>query len=366
MLYLCGADLESQNSFATSDLNEIKSVAGQGDVNFVIQTGGAKSWKTSGISASYNQRFHLNNKTLVQDDSKVYSSYKSMGEASTLQDFIEWGINTYPAEKYGLILWNHGGAMRGVCYDEKKNDDNLLADEVVSGVSGALNKVGMSGQKLEWIGYDACLMQVQDVATLNADYFNYMIASEESEAGEGWDYDTWLDDLYAGKSTETVLKAIVDGFIADNGGVNSSNNDQTLSYLDLSKMPAYISAWNAMAEQLLNKVTSSNKSSFNTLVKSAKHYAESDYTYFGTFDAKDFVNKLASNSTFKPNSSYTDAVLSAFDQLVAYSVKGKGAGNSYGLAMFWSVNSQCAKSTYYTASMTKLTSWRTLVNTMGY
>ena len=366
LLYLCGADLESDNSFATSDLNEIKSVAGQPeDVNFVIQTGGAKTWHTSGISNSYNQRFHIKNKALVSDNSQVYSTYKSMGESQTLQDFLEWGISTYPAEKYGLIFWNHGGAMQGVCYDEKKNDDNLLTDEVITGVKNALKNQGMEGEKLEFVGYDACLMQVQDIASMNADYFNYMIASEESEAGEGWDYDTWLDDLYAAKSTETVLKAVVDGFIADNGGTNSSQNDQTLSYLDLSKMPAYINAWNALAVQLNSKVTSSNKSQFNTLVKSAKHYAESYYTYYGTFDAKDFINKLAANSTFKPDASYTNAVLDAFDDLVAYSSKGKGAGNSYGLCMFWSCSSNCEKSVYYTASMTKLTDWRTLVINKG-
>ena len=367
LLYMCGADLESQNGLATSDLNEIKSVSGQDDeVNFVIQTGGASSWQTSGISASYNQRFHVENKKLVSDNSKVYSSYKSMGLSSTLQDFIEWGINTYPAEKVGLIFWNHGGAMRGVCYDEKKSDDCLLTNEVTTAVSGALSKLGMTGEKLEFVGYDACLMQVQDIASVNSDYFNYMIASEESEAGEGWDYDTWVDDLFAKKSTETILKAIVDGFIADNGGVSSTRNDQTLSYLDLSKMPAYITAWNNMAKQLANKITSSNKSSFNTLVKKAKYYADSDYTYYGIFDAKDFVNKLSSNSTFNPGSDYTNAVLTAFSDLVAYSSCGKGAGNSYGLCLFWAVSSNCAKGTYYTANMTKLTDWRTLVTTYGY
>lgn len=131
-------------------------------------------------------------------------------------------------------------------------------------------------------------------------------------------------------------------------------------------MSAYITAWDNMATQLATKLTSSNKSSFNTLVKSVKYYADSDYTYYGIFDAKDFVNKLADNSTFNPGSTYTNAVLTAHSNLVAYSLCGKGAGNSYDLCMFWACASSCSKSTYYKASMTKFTAWRSLVVTFGY
>ena len=369
LIYMCGSNLESDyassnEGLATGDIQEILSVSGQpDDVNIVIETGGANSWSSKyGISSSKLERWHVENRSLVKDASLTYAS---MGLTSTLQSFIEYGLNNYPADRTGIIFWNHGGAMRGVCYDEKKDDDCLLTTEVSSAVSGALNNCGMSGQKLEWIGYDACLMQVQDIASINSDYFNYMIASEESESGYGWDYDTWVDDLYAKKSTSTILQACVDGFIKSNGGTSSSNNDQTLSFLNLSYMSAYITAWNNMATQLGTKLTSSNKSSFNTLVKSCKYYADSDYTYYGIFDAKDFINKLSNNSTFNPGSSYTNAVLTAFNNLVEYASCGKGAGNSNGLCLFWSVSSNCQKGTYYTASMTKLTAWRTLVTTYG-
>lgn len=365
MIYMCGADLESENGLASGDIYEILKVNNQpDDVNIIIETGGANSWSSSygyGISSTKLERWHVENRSLVKDDSL---SYASMGLTSTFQSFLEWGITNYPADRMGVIMWNHGGGMKGVCYDEKKSDDNLLTDEVVSAVSGAYTNTGTT--KLEWIGYDACLMQVQDIASMNSDYFNYMIASEESEAGYGWDYDTWVDDAYSKKTTPVIMKAIVDGFITDNGGTSSSSNDQTLSYLDLSYMDAYVTAWNNMSTQLGTKITTSNKSSFNTLVKSAKHYADDDYTYFGTFDAKDFVNKLSSNSTFNPGSSYTSAVLSAHKNLVAYSSCGRGAGNSYGLCIYWACHSDCEKSYYYTASMTKFTAWRSLVVNFGY
>ena len=255
--------------------------------------------------------------------------------------------------------------MRGVCYDEQFNDDCLLNSEVNAALAGAFNSTNQNG-KLEFIGYDACLMQVQDVAEFNSNYFNYMIGSEESEAGYGWDYDTWVDDLYAKKPTTTILKAVVDGFIADNGGVSNTRNNQTLSYLNLANMPAYENAWENMASALSNKVTSSNKSSFKNLVNGVKHYGDSDYTYFGVFDAKDFINKLAANSTFNPGSTYTNAVLSAHANLVEYSSCNKGAGNSYGLTMFYAISSNCYKGTYYTAAQTNFNNWRSFNNSFGY
>ena len=369
LIYICGADLESENQLATGDIQEMLKISGQpDDVNVVIETGGAKSWaSTYGISSTYLERYHIENKSLVRDDQLTYAS---MGLSSTLQKFIEYGLTNYPADRVGLVLWNHGGGMRGVCYDEKKNDDVLKNSEVKSAVSGALGNCGMSGQKLEWVGYDACLMQVQDIAETNSQYFNYMIASEESEAGYGWDYDTWFDDLYAKKSTTTILKAIVDGFIADNGGASSSKGDQTLSYLDLSYAAAYKTAWENMASQLNSKVTTSNKSSFNSAITAnVKHYADSDYDYFCTFDAWDFVDKLASNSafsSFRIDSSYTTAVKNAHANLVAYNLAQKGAGVSKGLCMYWPNSTQYSDvSTYYTTSETNFTTWRSFCVNKG-
>ena len=366
---MCGADLESKNHLATGDIQEILKISGQpDDVNIVLETGGANSWATTyGISSTKLERWHVANRSLVKDDSL---SYASMGLTSTLQSFIEYGLKNYPAERTGLVFWNHGGGMRGVCYDEKKNDDVLKNSEIRSAVSGALSNCGMSGQKLEWVGYDACLMAVQDIAITNAEYFNYMIASEESEAGYGWDYDTWVDDLYSKKTTTTILKAIVDGFISDNGGASSSSGDQTLSYMNLTYAAAYKTAWENLATQLNNKVTTTNKSSFNSaIVNNVKHYADSDYDYFCTFDAWDFVDKLANNSAFsnfRVDSSYTTAVKNAHANLVAYNLAQKGAGVSKGLCMYWPNSSQYSDvSTYYTTSETTLTTWRSFCVNKG-
>ncbi len=368
MLYICGADLESENSLASGDIAEILKVSGQpDDVNIIIQTGGAN--KNSGyFSTSKMNRYHVEGKSMVSDGQ---INKANMGLSSTFQNFLEWGLTEYPAQKTGVVFWNHGGGMFGCCYDELYNDDSLSNKECKTAFTNAFKTVGRT-DKLEFVGYDCCLMQVQDIADFNSDYFNYMIASEESEAGYGWDYDNWVDDLYAKKSTTVILKAIVDSFIADNGGVSSSSNDQTLSYLDLNMSDAYFSAFESFASGLKSKFSSSSvsKSTFASwVISNIKHYADDDYDYFCLFDAKDFISTIASNSTYNPGSSYTNAVLSAFNNFVLYSSCGRGAGDSYGLCLcFAAVNNQYATSfsNVYTTSNTNYTTWRSFASTYGY
>lgn len=377
LIYLCGSDLESNGQtsassaagYASGDITEILKVSGQpDDVNVVIETGGAKCWKTThGINKSYLERYHVENKSLVRDSQETKAN---MGLTSTLQSFITWGVETYPADRVSLILWNHGGAMRGVCYDENYSSDSLTNSEVKTAVANTFTSLGRStSDKFEWIGYDACLMQVQDIAEFNSQYFNYMVASEESEAGAGWDYDNWIDDAYAKKTTPNILKAICDSFLAEQG----SSSDQTLSYLDLSYMSAYKSAWETMSSTINSMISSYGKSKFQTLMKTCQYYGtDSDsegYSYFGILDAKDVVNKIRATSAFSGASTQTSAVLTAFNNLVAYSKAGTQAGNSYGLCCFFPMKDgsgyTCNTSSVYTSSQTNFTNWRSIVNSYG-
>ena len=381
LIYLCGSDLESNGQtssssaagYASGDITEILNTNGQpDDVNVVIETGGAKCWKTThGINKSYLERYHVANKSLVRDSQETKAN---MGQSSTLQSFLTWGVQNYPADRISLILWNHGGAMRGVCYDENYSSDSLTNSEVKTAVANTFTSLGRStSDKFEWIGYDACLMQVQDIAEFNSQYFNYMIASEESEAGAGWDYDNWVDDAYAKKDTPAILKAICDSFISDNGGVNSNYNDQTLSYLDLSYMSAYKTAWESMASALNSLISSYGVSNFRTLMKTCKCYGTDEdsagYSYFGILDAKDVMNKIKAKSDFSGASTQINNALAAFGNVVAYSTCGKGAGNSYGMCCFFPMTDgsgyTCQTSKYYKASETNFSNWLSIVTSYG-
>ena len=367
LMHICGADLESASGLATSDLKEILSVADQPEnVNIVIQTGGASSWQsTYGITASKLCRFEVRNKKLTQKESLTYAS---MGLSSTLQSFIEYGMKNYSAAHMGFIFWNHGGAVNGACYDERKNDDSLIASETDAAFKNAFKNVGFNG-KLDWVGYDCCIMSYADLAAIHADYFNYMVASQELEAGEGWDYDKWIPTLYedTGVETKTLLAKICDTFVSDNGG-NSSSNDQTLAVLDLTKMGTFTTEF----EKIAAKITSSNYSlvgtSFNNSLRFAKGSSYGSRYDYGLSDMKDFLTKLTSaGTTFD-----TAACITALADVTvhcAYSKNYYTSTKPCGVNVFFAPSTKLSgmqiMKKNYTASDTKFTSYQQVVTSNG-
>lgn len=389
MIYMCGSDLESENGLASEDIKEILKVANQpSDVNIILETGGSTKWSNRKISATALCRFHVENKQLVSDGNLENDS---MGKQSTFSSFLTWGLTTYPARKTGVIFWNHGGAMDGVCSDENY-DDTLLNSETGAAFRTVFNQQNIT-DKLEFVGYDACLMAVQDVAEFNSKYFNYMVSSEESESGYGWAYDKWLDNLYNGDDTVTILGEICDTFVQSYTDIYGSqyDNDQTLSVLDLSKMDAYRTAFEAFASAIRSKVQS-NTNSFKNLIKTAKCYAdtytdyngyytytheygypsswfetisEGGYTYyylagyhlFATFDVYDVLIKIGNNSGYSSYSTQIDNAKNALGELVIHNTIGDEAGESYGLALYCPIEYFHS----YSSSETNFTVWRGLV-----
>ena len=371
LLYLCGSNLESDNATttqggaATRDITEILSVSCPSNVNFVIQTGGSTKWSTKyNISATKIGRYHVNNKSLATD---AQLDQANMGDYATFRDFLDWGMTTYPAKKYGVIMWDHGGAMEGCCQDDNYDGDTLLNSEVVNAVYDARLLAGVS-EKLEFIAYDICLMQVQDIADFNSYNFNYMIASQESEGGTGYDYDQWLPTLYnnaASVNTVTLLTKIADTFITEQG----TSSDQTQSVLDLSKMPTYRQAFEALATKLRTVITSDLAwSTFASLVDQchkygAYNYQGTDYYLFDVFDISEFITKMQASSTYSSCSSELSALRTAFNNLVVYERHGSGT-SAGGLSMFCPISGY-ATHYYYDAYETNFTNWRLLCEQYG-
>ena len=385
MMYVCGADLESENGLASGDIDEILKVKNQPeDINIILQTGGAKSWTNSNISASNLGRFHIENRQLVKD---ATVSKASMGKQSTLTSFLNWGFENYPADKMGIIFWNHGGGITGVCFDENYDNDSLSSSETSAAFANTFDANGIEG-KLEFVGYDACLMQLQDVATFNSEYFNYMVTSQEAESGYGWDYDTWVDNLYAYDSTLNILKAICDGFISstDSAYGGHAYNDQTQSVLDLSKIYDYYEAFENVASAISSKAKS-NSNNFKNLLATAKDYGDmyisaTEYNswinsgapsswfsyygqgyyimegawFYGELDAYDVLTKLANSSDYSSYASLINTAKSALTQVVVYNKIGGAAGESHGLSLNALMSYYCS----YPSTETHFNNWRNI------
>ncbi|MCR5099355.1 MAG: hypothetical protein K6B14_10490 [Lachnospiraceae bacterium] len=252
MVYMNGSDLETQSGEATGDIAEmLKSGVGK-NVNVVIQTMGTKKWQYYGISGKTSQTYIIKNKKLklVRDD----LGQLDCTEKSTLSEFISFCKKKYPAERYILQFWDHGGGpVYGFGYDEWAAEDASLT---IAEIAAALKE--NDDIHFDMIGMDCCIMASMETCYALAPYAKYALLSEDFESGLGWSYTRWMKKLEKnpGISTPLLGKYIVDDIIKDNE--NEEYGDSAcMGLFNLSTSKSVYNAWKAYAykneDALLNK-----------------------------------------------------------------------------------------------------------------
>ncbi|MBQ6182625.1 MAG: hypothetical protein IJK33_01905, partial [Clostridia bacterium] len=224
-IYMCGSNLETKQGLAGKNIDEILA-ANTGDLNIVIQTGGAKTWRSHEISSTAAQRYEIKNGELVLLDTL---SQLNMGQSETLSDFLKWGQDKYRTKNNMLILWDHGGgSAKGVCFDENYGFDALTLAELKTAFENAKLYT-----KFDIIGFDACLMATIETADYIKDFARYLVASEEIVPSGGWDYKAVVESYSSKDDLTEVGKDICDSFMAK--CEKSKKADiSTLSVIDLS------------------------------------------------------------------------------------------------------------------------------------
>lgn len=289
LVYMNGSDLETEGQAATTDLNEMLAANKSNDVNVVIQTGGTAQWHHSaGISNKVNQRWTINSRNKLQLVENVDN--RSIGDYTNLRDFVQWGVENYPAEKFVLLFWNHGGgAVGGFGVDELHPEDSgLTLDEIQLALGEAYEH---TESMFEMIGFDACLMATVETATILAPYANYFVASEQIEPGHGWDYTPVLRKLSANPymTGKELGKTIADSYLAHSGGADMI----TLSVTDLTKVDtlnSYISKFPTVLNPYIEK-----EDNFNMMMRARANAQEYEGT--GMVDLGDYINQVKSTAT---------------------------------------------------------------------
>lgn len=231
MVYMCGTDLESKSGMATSDLEEMVNATLGSNINVILETGGASNWQNQIIKSNTNERFRIKQGGLETLDAKV--GKRSMVDPNTLADFIQFSAREYPADRYMLVLWDHGGgSLTAYGYDELFPGDSMSLDEI----NQALKKGGV---KFDIIGFDACLMATLETALVTEQYGDYLVASEAVEPGTGWYYTNWLSALSDNPAIDSLDlgKQIIDDYVTMSG-----NSQTTLSMTDLAELSGTVSA----------------------------------------------------------------------------------------------------------------------------
>lgn len=269
MTYLAGDN--NLSAAGETDLGEMKSVGSTGDVNIVAE------FDRIGDDA-HSKRYYVQKNNLQE---VVDLGETDCGDPNVLLDFVNWTAENYPAERYALILWNHGSGwepssidaiaqevdtkelgraesversasplgrvffrstLKSIMSLESIEERAIASDD---GTGHSLDTVELGkvlslaveklGQPIDLLGMDACLMSNMEVAYQVRDYVRFIVASEENEPFDGWPYNTILEKLVEEPDTTTADFAahIVDAYITSYA---SKNYTVTQSALDLSEV----------------------------------------------------------------------------------------------------------------------------------
>jgi hypothetical protein len=381
LVYLAGDnDLDGAG---VVDLGEMKRVGSNARVNIVAQ------FDRAGKNAA-TKRYFLRKGTTLAKDVVASLGETNMGDPNVLQDFLAWGAKNYPAQRYMVVIWNHGagwddeniyrsvrrGLKRNVAY--KKS----AVGETVRGAAGAvpmarvramskrpfkralfsttiqqavqkraiafddqaedfLDNIELKrvltaakktfGGKIDVLGMDACLMNMVEVAYQVRNTAQVLVGSQEVEPADGWPYHTVLREL-ARKPDVTpaeVANVIVARYLAS----YKPNEGVTQSALDLSASTRLEGAIDKLSASLLKELPGeATQIAVMRARRGARDYETRDYV-----DLVHFCQLLrkysASAAVQGACSGVEDAAARTF--VLASGFKGASVTNSNGVSIYF-------------------------------
>lgn len=347
MIYLNGSDLQTNGQFGTLDMDEMTAAISTDFVHLIVVTGGSKSdgWKTL-------KAWHLEKgKKTELTNFNPFST--KMNEGENLTRFINFAVTNYPAEKHALVLWNHGGALRGYGWDEV-TDKQMKIPDIKQAIANSDFIKG--GKKFELLGFDACLMATLEMQASVKGFAKYYVASEETEPGHGWNYTPIINAIEGGDDGSVIEgdslgRAIVHGYKAQakSNEWQSFGKGLTLSVVDFEKTDDVISS----LEALFTKVK--NDSTVQSLQKArgkAEEYGKSVKDPAGSEDMVDLRNLM--EELKKENSSLStevNAVIAAVDSAVVENLNDTKLTHASGISIFVPHDKFANKSKYLQEDM---------------
>jgi len=285
LVYMAGDN--SLSSAGDDDLAEMRKVGSTPDVNVIVQ------FDNAGNHGTRRFRVRKAGNDVVQSLGETDS-----GDPNVLLDFVTWAQANYRADRYALILWNHGGGwepsaidtiaqeVKALAYSDRESTERAASPlrraffrptlETILGLNNpqeraicsddgsghSLDTVELGkvlaktatvlGKPLDLLGMDACLMSNLEVAYQVRPYVKFLVASEESEPNDGWPYERVLrhlvndPDLPTAQAVEHIVQDYIRSYI-DRGYTDAV----TQTALDLGRMDELTEPLDVLAEALM-------------------------------------------------------------------------------------------------------------------
>ena len=165
--------------------------------------------------------------------------------------------------------------------------------------------------QFDFIGFDACLMATAEVAYALDPYADYLIASEESEPGEGWAYKNWLTMLAEDPAVPTAElgKKLADDFLE----AYIFADMPTLSVLDLRYVPELYAALESYWGSAYTALQNGSYGAFSQVRSNVREFGDNEYDQVDLSDLATLTKQSLSLGT-------EDDVQAAVQNMVVYNV----------------------------------------------
>ncbi len=356
------------------DINEMEMVGSTSEVNIVVQVDRIPYSVLAANNEGYADDISNNNWTTtrryyitqdfdsIQINSQLISDLGelNMGTPQTLINFANWAVTNYPAKKYLLVIWNHGGGFRStglakdIAWDDTSGGDKITMSELEYALSAISTQMG---KNVDIVGMDACMMAMTEVAYQIKDYADILVTSEESEPVDGWPYDTILAQLAANPtmSSTQLADTIVSRYIYS----YTSSDNVTQSAINLSYM-------DTLANQLSNLATAIISDSITPLNNYILASSSCQYYYDADFiDLYDFCNKIL---IYSNNTNVQNIAVTIQQSLLNYTILhngyiGSNVNGSRGLSIYFPYYSYDYY--YNNTNFAQDTSWDEMLSYLG-
>ena len=228
LIYLsAGGDLVEA---AAQDLNEMEAAGWAEDVNVIVQAAGIPELGAGDASAAV-RRYKIR---ADDDPNRLASSVVGepanleMGDPDSLANFVAWGRDSYPANRYALIVIERGGARFNVT-------DLGVALAQATGQDGRWF--------LDVVGFDVPLASQFELLQAVQPYARNAVASAGIFPEHGWDYTSLLRALY--RESELSSPRLTSHIAADLVHTQTATGPQpsaVVAAVDLQSIPAVTEA----------------------------------------------------------------------------------------------------------------------------
>ena len=339
---------------AINDFIEMAKVGSTNKVNIIVQMD-----RMSGYDFSYGDWTGTKRFNVIKDMIPIPASAvqdigeANMGNPQTIIDFVEWTKINYRAEHYALVIWDHGSgwkrdyyvpSVKSISFDNT-NNDKITMPELRQALATITNN---GADKLDIIGFDACLMAMEEVDYQIMPYAKHRVSSEELEPYYGWNYTASMTYLINNpKCTSQQLSSqIVSDYINSTG----TSGYHTLSAVNLDNLNDLAVATSELGNDLMNTLPlyRTQIEEVNDRVECFPYY---NYRLYSYIDLYDFA-RLISESIDDPviiNDAHN--VMDAIANAVIAEAHGSIHPNSHGISIYLPDPRYSTYLTYYETDM---------------